>query len=196
MKRIPLIRTVLCLLFLAAGCASQKTEVVQRYTFGFADRKHYAKIKDGSVTLDLSPGSREFAAGSSVELVFILRNTGKKELKIPEWFKFEPNNLRVQCQVWLPGAKGPDPDMWLDVSAPVKQPIWRYPLSIPAGEAQFVGTKLDFPANLVVSPGAERRYFVRAKLNLTSLTASSPVRTIVFRPGAVSGRPPQNKDNK
>ena len=183
-------------LLLCAGCASKKAEPKKRFSFGQAPREHYDKIKDCKLSLDLSTGSREFAAGRYAELVFLLRNEGKKEVKIPEWFKFDPNNLKVQCQIWLPGTRGPEPDMWLDVSQPVKQPAWRYPLTLPAGETQFVSSRLDFPESLVVSPGGERRYFVRAKLNLTSVDLSSPVRVIVFRAGRNTGGNGGKSNNK
>ena len=180
-------------LLLCVSCTSKKPEPQKRFSFGYAPLEHYDKIKDHKLSLDLSTGSREFTAGRYAELVFLLRNEGKKEVKVPEWFKFDPNNLKVQCQIWLPGTQKPEPDMWLDVSQPVKQPAWRYPLNLPAGETQFVSSRLDFPENLVVSPGGERRYFVRAKLNLTSVDLSSPVRVIVFRAagnsGGNSGRP-------
>ena len=183
-------------LLLCAGCASKKAEPKKRFSFGQAPREHYDKIKDCKLSLDLSTGSREFTAGRYAELVFLLRNEGQKEVKIPEWFKFDPNNLKVQCQIWLPGTRGPEPDMWLDVSQPVRQPAWRYPLTIPAGETQFVSARLDFPESLVVSPGGERRYFVRAKLNLTSVDLSSPVRVIVFRAGGDTGGKGNRPNNK
>ena len=183
-------------LLLCAGCASKKAEPKKRFSFGQAPREHYDKIKDCKLSLDLSTGSREFTAGRYAELVFLLRNEGKKEVKIPEWFKFDPNNLKVQCQIWLPGTRGPEPDMWLDVSQPVKQPAWRYPLTLPAGETQFVSSRLDFPESLVVSPGGERRYFVRAKLNLTSVDLSSTVRVIIFRAAGNSGENNGRPNNK
>ena len=183
-------------LLLCVSCTSKKPEPKKRFVFGQAPREHYDKIKDCRLSLDLSPGSREFTAGRYAELVFLLRNEGQKEVKIPEWFKFDPNNLKVQCQIWLPGTKGPEPDMWLDVSQPVRQPAWRYPLTIPAGETQFVSARLDFPESLVVSPGGERRYFVRAKLNLTSVDLSSPVRVIVFRAGGNSEANRIRQNNK
>ena len=183
-------------LLLSLGCTAKKPEPKKRFSFGHAPRDHYDKIKDCKLSLDLSPGSREFTAGRYAELVFLLRNEGKKEVKIPEWFKFDPNNLKVQCQIWLPGTREPEPDMWLDVSQPVRQPAWRYPLTLPAGETQFVSSRLDFPENLVVSRGGERRYFVRAKLNLTSIDLTSPVRVIVFRSGGAPAGSKGRPDNK
>lgn len=170
-------------LIIMTGCAKQEVEYTKKWGFGFKDKGHYPKLKDYHLTLELSSGSRKFAAGVPGELIFILRNRGTAPVRIPEWHKFDPNNLNIQCQVWLPGTQKPESDMWLDISAPVKRPIWRYPVTIPPGGTQFVSSRLDFPVNLVVTPGTERRYFIKAKLNLKSVDVSSPVDFITIYPG-------------
>lgn len=169
--------------FLAAGCAKQEIESTKKWGFGFKDKGFYPKLKNYNLSLELSPGARRFSAGVPGELIFILRNRGKASLRIPEWYKFDPNNLSVRCQIWLPGTKKPDPDMWLDISQAVKRPVWRYPVTIPPGGVQFVSTRLDFPANLVITPGTERRYFIKAKLNLKSVDVETPVEYITIYPG-------------
>lgn len=178
-----------------AGCVKQEVEYTKKWGFGFKDKGNYPKLKNYDLTLELSPGAREFAAGSPGELVFILRNRGKKQVRIPEWHKFDPNNLSVQCQIWLPGTKGPEPDMWLDISQPVKRPIWRYPVTIPPGGSLFVSTRLDFPANLVITPGTQRRYFIKAKLNLKSVDVAAPVTYISIYPGKKVRLPENYKKN-
>ena len=171
-----------CLL-LTAGCVQQEVEYTKKWGFGVKDKGTYAKLKDYDLSLELSPGSRRFKAGLPGELIFILRNKGTKPVTLPEWYKFDPNNLSVQCQIWMPGTREPDPDMWLDISIPPRPPIWRYKLTIPPGEVHFVSTRLDFPVNLVVKEGAERRYFIKAKLNLNSVDVSAPVEYITILPG-------------
>lgn len=178
---------------LLTGCVESKVEYTKRYGFGFADRKNYKKLQDYKLSLNLSTGSREFRAGKSGELIFVLRNEGKKRIKIHEWYKFDPNNLQVDCQIWLPGAEKPEPGMWLDVSVPIRKPVWRYPIVLEPGDTVFVSTKLDFLKNLVVSPGAERRYFIRAKLNLMSVDVKSSVHSISVRPGIVQKIPSGKK---
>ena len=182
MKHLLYILAVSVLVF-AAGCAAEKTVVEKKLGFGFKDRGNYPKLKDYKLSLELSPGTRRFRAGEAGELTFILRNTSGKALRIPEWYKFDPNNLDVSCQIWMPVTSAPDPDMWLNISMPVRRPVWRYPLTIPAGEKVFVSTRLDFPANLVISPGAERRYFIKARLNLKSVEVNAPVEYITILPG-------------
>ena len=87
----------------------------------------------------------------------------------------EADNLQLECQVWLPGQKEPDPDRWLPLDMPVKEPELRYNLELfPGNEARIV-RDLDFIGDLVITPGLERRYFIRARLNLTSVQAASPV---------------------
>ena len=78
--------------------------------------------------------------------------------------------------------------MWLDLSVPVKKPIWRYPLTIQPGENVFISTPIDFISNMVISPGSERRFFVKADLNLKSVDAAAPVSSISVLPG----RKPEN----
>jgi hypothetical protein len=170
-------------LFFCAGCVKQEVEYTKKWGFGFKNKGTYPKLKNYDLTLELSPGARKFQAGVPGELIFILHNRGKKQLRIPEWFKFAPNNLKVQCQIWLPGTQGPEKNMWLDVSLPVKRPIWRYPMVIPAGEKIFVSTNLAFLGNLVVAPGTERRYFIKARLNLKSVDVEAPVTYITVYPG-------------
>lgn len=190
MKKIVL-SCLFCLL-LCAGCV-EKVESTKKLGFGFQDQGFYPRLKGYNLSLELSPGTRRFRAGYPAELTFILQNRGKKEVKIPEWFKFDPNNLRVMCQVWLPGTDKPSPTMWLDLSAPVKRPIWRYPLTIPPGEKVFVSTNLDFISNLVVPAGSERRFFVRAALNLKSVDVTAPMAYISVLPGKIPPKPAPNK---
>jgi hypothetical protein len=54
---------------------------------------------------------------------------------------------------------------------------------IPAGEKIFVSTNLAFLGNLVVAPGTERRYFIKARLNLKSVDVEAPVTYITVYPG-------------
>lgn len=182
MKKIFLLSALVVLL--CAGCTAQKAEPPKKLGFGFPDKKYYPKLKDYSLSLELSPGSRRFQAGMPAELLFVLKNTGKKAVTLHEWYKFDPNNLQVKCQIWLPGTREPDPLMWLDISIRPKPPIWRYPLKLQPGEVHFVSTRLDFPANLVIKQGGERRYFIKGRLNLKSVDVSAPPTWITILPGA------------
>ena len=183
-----------CLVF-CAGCVQQEVEYTKKWGFGFKDKVNYPKHKDYDLTLELSSGTRKFKAGYPAELTFILCNRGKKALRIPEWYKFDPNNLKIQCQVWLPGTQKPDPSMWLDVSIPVKRPVWRYPVTLKPGERIFVSSRLDFISNLIVTPGTERRFFVKGSLNLKSVDVSAPESYITILPGKRPEKP-QKSDKK
>ena len=81
--------------------------------------------------------------------------------------------------------------MWLDVSLPVKRPVWRYPITIKPGEQIFVSTRLDFISNLIVTPGTERRFFVKGALNLKSVDVTAPDTYITILPGKRPVRPPK-----
>ena len=193
-------KSLLCLLALGtllfSGCVKEEVEYTKKWGFGFKDKGVYKKLTNYDLTLELSPGSRKLTAGVPGELVFILRNRGKGAVRLEEWFKFDPNNLLVQCQVWLPGTDRPESQMWLNVSVPVKKPIWRYPLTLPPGGAHFVSTRLDFPANLVISPGAERRFFIKAKLNLKSVNVASETDYITIYPGTQRQTPGYSQKNQ
>ena len=180
-------------LALLTGCTTREVEYTKKWGFGFKDKVNYPKLTNYNLTLELSSGTRRFQAGAPGELTFILCNKGKKPVRIPEWFKFDPNNLKVQCQIWLPGAENPDPDMWLDVSMPVKRPIWRYPITLAPGEKVFVSSNLDFLSKLIVSPGSERRYFIKAKLNLKSVEVAAPVSYVTILPGKAPAIPEKGK---
>lgn len=156
-----------------AGCTTEKQSQALSYGEKPAGYK-FAKIKDAQVTLEFV-GPKYLKAGSSGKVFFTLKNLGRKTLHIEEWRMNEADNLLIECQVWLPGQKEPDPDRWLSMDLPVKQPERRYDLNLYPGNEVRIEKKLDFVESLVVTPGAERRYFIRAALNLTSLRCASPV---------------------
>ena len=118
-------------------------------------------------------------------------NRDLESLKVIEWYSNEPDNLVLYCQPWTTGMEGPDEAAWTELSFDVKMPPIRYPLELMPGNQVLVTKELPFVDKLAISPGAERRFFVRAKLNLKSVSAESPVSVIVVRPG---GGTPETKE--
>ena len=168
-------------LIATAGCTSAKPA---RQTLGYGEKPanyKFEKIKDAKLELVLI-GPKTLNAGTPGKVSFALKNVGNKIVSIEEWRMNEQDNLNLECQIWLPGQKEPDPDRWLSLDLPVKQPELRYHLELYPGNQAHVSRDLDFVEALVISPGAERRYFIRASLNLTSVKCSSPVAAIAITP--------------
>ena len=161
-----------------AGCV--RTEVKAKRALGVAPQPSYPKLT--GYRLDLKQVSpRVMYCGSKGEITFSLRNAGRKSIRLDEWFSNEPDNIVVYCQPWLTGMTGPDDAGWVELSFDPKLPAVRYPLELMPGNRVFVTKELPFVSKLAVSPGAERRFFIRAKLNLTSVDVGTETTSIIVR---------------
>ena len=161
-----------------AGCV--RTEVKAKRALGVEPQPSYPKLVGYRLDLKMvSP--RVMYSGSKGEITFSLRNAGKKSIRLDEWFSNEPDNIVVYCQPWLTGMTGPDDAGWIELSFDPKLPPVRYPLELMPGNRVFVTKELPFISKLAVSPGAERRFFIRAKLNLTSVDVETETTSIVVR---------------
>lgn len=127
-------------------------------------------------------GKKEAYAGTKTSLIFTLTNNSGKQVSIPEWYSCETDNVVIYIQPWLNGMKEPVRDGWIKLSFDLRQPILHYPLQLMPGNQVMVEKKLDFVEKLHVSPGKERRYFVKASLNLKSLKLNSEVSVLRILP--------------
>lgn len=174
-----------CFLLAAAGIVLMQTagcvrEVEKREELGVgvvAELPEYPRLARYKLSLQLV-GSRTLTAGRPGRVTFSLRNTDDRPLRLVEWYANEPDNLLIYCQPWLPGTTEPDEGLWIPLSFDVKRPATRYPLEIVPGNNVLVTKELPFVEKLVVSPEGERRYFIKAVLNLHSVSAESPVAAI------------------
>lgn len=174
-----------CFLLAAAGIVLMQTagcvrEVEKREELGVgvvAELPEYPQLARYKLSLQLV-GSRTLTAGRPGRVTFSLRNTDDRPLRLVEWYANEPDNLLIYCQPWLPGTTEPDEGLWIPLSFDVKRPATRYPLEIVPGNDVLVTKELPFVEKLVVSPEGERRYFIKAVLNLHSVSAESPVAAI------------------
>ena len=174
-----------CFLLAAAGIVLMQTagcvrEVEKREELGVgvvAELPEYPQLARYKLSLQLV-GSRTLTAGRPGRVTFSLRNTDDRPLRLVEWYANEPDNLLIYCQPWLPGTTEPDEGLWIPLSFDVKRPATRYPLEIVPGNNVLVTKELPFVENLVVSPEGEPRYFIKAVLNLHSVSAESPVAAI------------------
>ena len=165
-----------------AGCASAKNERKAQRAMGTLPQESYAPLTD--CKLALRTDSRKILhVGEGGEITYALRNLDKKNIRIIEWFSNEPDNVIVYCQPWLTGMTEPDEQAWMELSFDVRRPPIRYPLELMPGNQVLVTKTLPFVDKLAISPGSERRFFLRAKLNLTSVSVTSPVSVLIVRPG-------------
>ena len=165
-------------LFATAGCV--RTETKAKRALGVEPKESYPKLTGYQLDLKMvSP--RVMYCGSKGEVTFSLRNAGKKAIRLDEWFSNEPDNIVVYCQPWLTGMTGPDDAGWVELSFDPKLPPVRYPLDLLPGNRVFVTKELPFVSKLAVSPGAERRFFIRARLNLSSVDVQTDTNFIIVR---------------
>ena len=164
----------------AAGCASERGK--EKLAMGAPPQERYEPLSGYYLTLRTEP-RQIIHVGEGGRITFALRNMDKKKsIRITEWFSNESDNVIVSCQPWLTGMGAPDEKAWTELSFDVKLPPWRYPLELMPGNQVLVTKTLPFVDKLAVSPGAERRFFLRARLNLKSVSVSSPVSVLIVRP--------------
>ncbi len=178
-------RTLLMLAAAAAAalCGCQHSEKSDVLIIGQIQRTSYAKIEDAHLVLEVM-GPYEFEAGKPAALNFTVVNRGGKEVEIVEWYSREQDNVKVECQLWTPDMTEPDPDAWVTVSEETERPARRFPALLPPLAQVWVSEPQNFVQAVKISPGMERRYFVRAKLNLTSVDAECPPFPVIIRPAS------------
>ena len=171
------------LLLLCSSCSTPPEAPKMKLVMGVpAGKMKYEKISSEFLSLNLLTTPVVYA-GKSASLIFALRNFGSKEIKIQEWYKEEPDNIIMYIQPYLPGMKAPDPDAWIEINDvnETKQ-RFHYPLSLMPDNQVMVTKKLPFISKIRISPGKERRFFLKAKLNLKSVDLSSDVIVIKVLP--------------
>ena len=182
-----LILSAAAILFLClgvTGCSGGEPEMPRvRMAMGVPDGEVTYKPVESSGNLKLRMVSRtEVFAGEKTSLVFSIANRGRKEVSIPEWYGFEPDNLIVYVQPWLSRMTEPDPESWTELSFDMKKPVLHYPIVLLPGNQVMIEKELPFIEKLQVSPGKERRYFIKAETNLKSLKLATDVMVLKVRP--------------
>ncbi|MBO7328271.1 MAG: hypothetical protein J6W00_05805 [Lentisphaeria bacterium] len=172
-----------------AGCVSQPEMPKMKMAMGVPDGTvEYKKISSRNLSLKLL-SKKDVFAGEKAELVFALSNNGQKTLSIEEWYSYEPDNIKLSVQPWLTGMKEPNADGWIDLSQELKKPVLHYPMTLMPGNKALVSKTLDFVEKLQVSPGKLRRYFIKAEMNLKSVTLQSEVYVLqVFSKRTTEGK--------
>lgn len=169
---------VVGVLLLLCGCVREEVGPRLKDTGYGADAEpkngKFEPIRNAQLVF-LPLGPQQFKPGEAAEVSFALRNDGLNTVKIPEWRANEVDNVKLYCQVWLPGTEKPDENAWLAIDDEVKTPEKRFRLELRPGNQAVVRKPLTFIENLVVTPGSERRYFLKAELNLTSVKGKTDV---------------------
>ena len=169
----------LCVLSVT-GCVQTKIAKQETY-FGVESKKDFPKIKGVQLELAIT-GSPELISGRDKSVTFILKNLSNNPLSIPEWYSHEPDNIEISCQIWFPNQTAPDEDRWITYPVVLKHPVRHYPLRLGGKMFVTIDVPLGFLEHLIVAPGTERRYFLKAKLNLKSVSAESKVTAITVKP--------------
>ncbi len=163
---------------LLAGCVSESVTAKQRA--GLTMRRSAAKIEHHDLKLSLV-GKRDKVCDKGQNLTFKLQNNGADAITLIDWRLDAASNLRVECQVWFPGNDQPDENAWLTINEPPEGDARRYPLTLDPQNLITIDVPLEFVQRLRISPGAERRYFVRATVELDSVSVRSDVAAFTVR---------------
>lgn len=152
------------------GCVRTYTGTITR----FPEKTKFEPIPDAKLKLEVV-GRRELISGVDDSITLKLTNIGTKAIRIEEWYMKEADNFIVYYQPWKPGTTEPDPTAW-DVIYPVtlERPV-RFPLDMSPGVNVLVRFGLPFLDGLKVTPGKERRFFLRATLSLKTVKAESKI---------------------
>ena len=192
MNRSTVFLTLCFCVLLTSGCVRTEVNSTRR-ALGEREKEKYAPIGSHRLKLELT-GNGQIFVGEGGFLTFALINGGEKNVEIKEWYSNEGDNVVLYCQNWLPGMTTYDPQGWVKLEKPPKKPAWRYPLSLTPGNRMFITKQLPFVDTLSITPGSERRYFVKAELTLTSIKLSSKVSTISVRNSADKRRKVQQRE--
>ena len=171
--------TVILTAVLFSGCVREEIGG-KKMAFGTHEKKTYKPVSGQGLKLEMT-GNGQLFAGEGGVITFVLINDGKKKVVIDEWYANEADNVVVSCQNWLPGMTGVDQNAWVKFSFEPRKPAWRYPLNLAPGNRIFITKKLPFVDKLSITPGSERRYFVKGALTLTSVRLESRVNTVSVR---------------
>lgn len=167
----------LLLLFCVAGCVTEEPKPLPKFEPGEAEKAYYKPLTGHKLELRLV-GDKVFATGKKAVVIFRLKNLDRKPVKIEDWRLKDNDNILIFCQPWLPGTKEPSPNAWIPLNENIPEHSRRNPLILRNGNMITLSRELPFVEHMYVSPGKERRFFIKGVLNLKSVTLESPVAAI------------------
>ena len=166
-------------ILLLSGCV-QSNVFEPKTIMGVTTNKPFPAIEGAKLELAVA-GNPELVCGRDKPVTFILRNLSPVPINIPEWYTHEPDNIEVSCQIWFPNQQFPVKNRWVTYPVILKQPATHYPMRIGGKMFITIDVPLEFLDHLIVKPGTERRYFIKARLNLTSVKAESKPTSIIIK---------------
>ena len=155
------------------GCVRVEQNKKPRMAMGVPHGKvKYAPVDATGLVLKVF-GNTVFRAGRPASMTFALANRGDKKVYIPEWFSNESDNVGLFIQPYQDGTIEPDEKKWIQVGFDFKQPILHYPVTLMPGNQVLISKPLNVVENMMIRPGEERMFFVKAELTLESLKLAS-----------------------
>ena len=169
MQKFLLLSFIFAALFLC-GCVTTYTGSITK----FPEHTKFEPIPNAKLKLE-AVGRRELISGIDDSITLKLTNIGQKAIRIEEWYMKEVDNFVVYYQPWKPGTTDPDPRAWEVIYPVTLERPKRYPLDMSPGVNVLVRFGLPFLDGLKVTPGKERRFFLRATVSLRTVSAESEV---------------------
>ncbi len=167
-------KNLLFLVIMAAICMSGCVRTYTGNITKFPERTSFEPIPNARLKLDVV-GKRQLVSGVDDSITLRLTNIGSNHVRIEEWIMKEVDNFIVYYQPWKPGTTEPDPTAWEAILPVVLDRPKRFPLDMSPRVNVLVRFGLPFLDGLKVTPGKERRFFLRAALSLRSVKAESDV---------------------
>ena len=169
MPKAILIISVFLTIFMC-GCVTTYTGSITK----FPERTKFESVPNARLKLEVT-GRRELISGVDDSITLRMTNIGNNKIRIEEWYMKEVDNFIVYYQPWKPGTKDPDPGAWEVIYPVTLERPKRYPLDMSPGVSVLVRFGLPFMDGLKVTPGKERRFFMRATLSLRTVKAESEI---------------------
>ena len=147
---------------LFTGCIKSRKDLIVEF-------ESYPKIKNYKISFDLYQAKPFYKAKTSPTVSFLLKNKHKKVLKIDEWYADEANNIIIFYR-----KKGSY--RWLENPDKLHKLGRRLTMTLNYKNCAYLEKKLNFIKNV---PKGQYEYY--AKLNLTSISAKTPIYIVTVK---------------
>ena len=180
MRKLGILLVVSASILFLNACSTQEEQYRNRLDTGKAHKEILHKLKDYSLSLEIVPKKKNPKAGDDAVVTFKLTNTGKKSLVIYEWMMNEEDNIGVY---YLPAALNIsefDEKKWNREIPSLPEKPKRAVLTLNPKNSVFIDKKLKFIKDMVrgQNSGKTADYLLVGKLNLTTVSAQSPIAII------------------
>lgn len=162
------------------SCSTKEEQYRNRFNTGEPYKEVLHKLKNYSLSLEIVSTKKNLKAGADAVVTFKLTNTGQKPLVIYEWMMNEEDNIGVY---YLPAAlniSGFDEKKWNREIPSLPEKPKRAALTLNPKNSVFIDKKLKFIKDMASwqNSGKTADYLLAGKLNLTTVSAQSPIAII------------------